>query len=293
VLIDLMVSGKPVPPLPAGVIPATTQITLATIHDTITNDPLFAPLKPLIEPMLAKADTLPAFITALERWYDGYMEQVSGWFKRYAQGIVWAVSIGVTLTFNVDTITIVKRISNDRALRESLVKQAEAAASRDLKLGVFSPKSTPTGSASTVQAGKGNGSSLTNSDTTGTRAVNDTMFLAYLSERDVTLVNSLTAGKGLTSLDSIRVQDFYLQYLQENLAGLGLPIGWTFPPQATIGQIFSTIGHTVGSWAFLGWVLTAAALSFGAPFWFELLLKVVNIRNVIRKPARTDGSQTN
>ena len=38
----------------------------------------------------------------------------------------------------------------------------------------------------------------------------------------------------------------------------------------------------------IGWLLTAAALSLGAPFWFDLLCRLVNIRNLGIKPRRTD-----
>ena len=34
----------------------------------------------------------------------------------------------------------------------------------------------------------------------------------------------------------------------------------------------------------LGWLITAIALSFGAPFWFETLNKLVNIRKTGIKP---------
>jgi len=35
----------------------------------------------------------------------------------------------------------------------------------------------------------------------------------------------------------------------------------------------------------LGWIVTALAISLGAPFWFDLLKKLVNIRNSGNKPA--------
>ena len=34
----------------------------------------------------------------------------------------------------------------------------------------------------------------------------------------------------------------------------------------------------------LGWIVTALAISMGAPFWFDLLRKVVNIRGAGKKP---------
>jgi hypothetical protein len=54
----------------------------------------------------------------------------------------------------------------------------------------------------------------------------------------------------------------------------------------------------------LGWILTAFALSFGAPFWFDMLNKIMVIRSTVKpreksgdegsedRPAQEDGSQT-
>jgi hypothetical protein len=38
-----------------------------------------------------------------------------------------------------------------------------------------------------------------------------------------------------------------------------------------------------------GWIITAAAVSQGAPFWFDLLQKLVNMRLAGKKP---DGDQS-
>jgi hypothetical protein len=38
-----------------------------------------------------------------------------------------------------------------------------------------------------------------------------------------------------------------------------------------------------------GWILTAIAVSLGAPFWFGLLQQVVNLRNAGSKPPRADA----
>ena len=40
----------------------------------------------------------------------------------------------------------------------------------------------------------------------------------------------------------------------------------------------------------LGWFLTTAAISLGAPFWFDLLNKFVNLRNAGKKPESTSDS---
>jgi hypothetical protein len=42
---------------------------------------------------------------------------------------------------------------------------------------------------------------------------------------------------------------------------------------------------------FMGWALTAIAVSMGAPFWFDLLGKVINVRNTGPKPASSSDNQ--
>jgi len=41
---------------------------------------------------------------------------------------------------------------------------------------------------------------------------------------------------------------------------------------------------------FLGWLITALAISLGAPFWYDLLSKIINIRGAGRKSGSSDGS---
>ncbi len=58
-----------------------------------------------------------------------------------------------------------------------------------------------------------------------------------------------------------------------------LPIGWH-------GRSFSAITKSPLLFfeKILGWLITAVAVSFGAPFWFDLLGKLVNLRSTGRKP---------
>lgn len=56
-----------------------------------------------------------------------------------------------------------------------------------------------------------------------------------------------------------------------------LGLGWT-------GQDFLRFGPADWGIKILGWIVTALAISLGAPFWFDLLKKLVNIRNSGKKP---------
>ncbi len=67
------------------------------------------------------------------------------------------------------------------------------------------------------------------------------------------------------------------------------PIGWTLPRDANISP-------TAWISRLVGWFISAIALSMGAPFWFELLNKFINVRNAGQRPKTgspdTPNSQT-
>ena len=80
---------------------------------------------------------------------------------------------------------------------------------------------------------------------------------------------------------------------QEVLDKLPVPIGWSVPEgHTTFDVIIATIFAKDGSglWAVLGWIATALAVSLGAPFWFDTLQKLFNVRGAGPKPARSDDS---
>jgi len=54
-----------------------------------------------------------------------------------------------------------------------------------------------------------------------------------------------------------------------------LPVGWAHAP-ATVGAALFLFG---------GWLVTAISVLFGAPFWFDLLQRLVNLRGTGNKPA--------
>lgn len=67
-----------------------------------------------------------------------------------------------------------------------------------------------------------------------------------------------------------------IQARNENLGKL--PIGWPLPRVQDVSCFWLWLTHIAG------WLLTALAISLGAPFWFDLLNKLVNMRSGMRKP---------
>ncbi len=66
---------------------------------------------------------------------------------------------------------------------------------------------------------------------------------------------------------------------------LGIPIGWKY---------IDFSGGNFGTWfqRILGWLLTAVALCVGAPFWFDLLNHLTNLRSTL-KPKTAEPAQGN
>ena len=68
---------------------------------------------------------------------------------------------------------------------------------------------------------------------------------------------------------------------------LDLPLGWDL----TFGEAPTELPNDVVSWLakLAGLALTIVALMFGAPFWFDLLSKVVRVRSTGAPPPATDA----
>jgi hypothetical protein len=88
-------------------------------------------------------------------------------------------------------------------------------------------------------------------------------------------------GKGEAGTEIKSVAD-----ATKNLDGSGLPVGWT--PEAR--RTWREAGLLPWNWAWaqwatvLGWLVTALLVSLGAPFWFDLLSKLVALRSSGAKP---------
>jgi hypothetical protein len=77
-----------------------------------------------------------------------------------------------------------------------------------------------------------------------------------------------------------------LSSLITQLQGLPVPLGWT-------PELWHRSDLSLWLLSLAGWLVTAFAISLGAPFWFDLLQKLlnINVRGAGPKPASTSGAQ--
>ncbi len=79
------------------------------------------------------------------------------------------------------------------------------------------------------------------------------------------------------------VQSVSYQQARAALDSLKLPIGWSGGQTLTGVNRAESKGWWVSIWApLLGWLITALAATMGAPFWFDLLNKVMVIRATVK-----------
>ena len=89
------------------------------------------------------------------------------------------------------------------------------------------------------------------------------------------LPDSPSSSSSTKPIEEFKASASQMQDAVGSLSALKLPIGWTEPTQCSKRFWFNRV---------CGWLLTTFAVSLGAPFWFDLLNRFMNIRNAGRAP---------
>ncbi|NHE57863.1 hypothetical protein [Cyclobacterium plantarum] len=102
-------------------------------------------------------------------------------------------------------------------------------------------------------------------------------------------LNSTTSNEPDSNLVQLRakIYDLIDEEIETTTSVLGM--GWNDAPRANI-RFFSNLWPDIAWWSYvlyslLGWIITAFAITLGAPFWFDLLKRVMSIRASGEKPA--------
>ncbi|SBW19425.1 hypothetical protein FDG2_1368 [Candidatus Protofrankia californiensis] len=109
---------------------------------------------------------------------------------------------------------------------------------------------------------------------------------AAVVEAAATQVNSFAVSTSTSTSPTNTPEDAANQAVQaiRDARALHLPLGWTGAGSDSADP--RAVPDDVGGWALkiLGWLFTTLALSLGAPFWFDLLGRLVNMRSTGPKP---------
>jgi len=111
--------------------------------------------------------------------------------------------------------------------------------------------------------------------------------------KDQTLITQMTAAKADTAMksgiDHLTENANKIADYKKQLDDLHLPIGWDMKIYEGYGCLTEA-----GFWprTIIGWLMTILAVSLGAPFWFDLLNKVVNLRSAGRRVDQSSSPDT-
>jgi hypothetical protein len=224
------------------------------------------------------------FKEALEQWFNETMSRTSGWYKKQSQRITFAIGLVLAILFNVDTISIVKELSADpKAANKMADMAAKYVETHKDSAGRLNEKEKQT-----VDELFHSAHMQVSQDINGANAI---IGLGWSIPNDTSAGCSIIQKNALkTKADSVNCLECMKKIKSTSL------FGWTpYLAEPVNGQKEATVNAAgkaryVICMAFssarriLGYMLTALAISFGAPFWFDLLNKLIQIRGSGAKP---------
>jgi hypothetical protein len=208
----------------------------------------------------------------VEIWFDRSMDRSSGVYKRNARGVAILIGFLLAVVTNSNSIYIVNRLAYDEELRQVVVRGAERFITQENQP---SPSSSPTPSSA---------DNLPDPDLD--QRVSQLLNEQLINEQLALPIgwNPRVLGRqlGCELPQNARGDDW--KKLFENCISIKEKPSVYFAPTAILVMILTSGKWYVGLLFLLGWFVTAIAISMGATFWFELLGKLVNVRNTGNRP---------
>lgn len=188
-------------------------------------------------------------------WFDRSMSRASGVYKRNAKGVAILIGFALALITNADTFHIFERLSSDESLRQVVTQRAAQIAPRP-------------------------------GDTT------EPVDLRALKKETDQVLKDIALPVGWNAINVSQQFECPTADTVQPRNTAQVPRPWDtilndcFPKQPVLNRLWA------GFRILLGWVISGIAISMGAPFWFDLLGKVVNVRNSGSKPASSNHQRS-
>lgn len=181
----------------------------------------------------------------LETWFDHSMEGLIEFYKKQTRIWTFFIALAIAGFANVDTIVLAKYLYENPAQAAILAAVAEK------------------------------------------EVADSTLYKKVLTsletiEKNVQGNNAPDSAISVVKQTKESIQQAQKQYhdLNATLKATGLPLGWK-----GVSICDDENNCLAFLWKLLGILLTAFALTLGAPFWFDMINKLVNIRSAGNKPA--------
>ena len=226
----------------------------------------------------------------IERWFDGTMDRVSGWYKRRTQALLFVLGLAIAAAMNIDALHVMQRLTVDQTLRQGVVSEATLLVAAAARAASAPKTATPASPPRTSVAGR------------------------------TPAGNRPGAGQAAPQTPATPAASAPLERVNETrqaLERLAMPIGWRDWTPAGDGAGASAVSRALpvplqlckqvdaapcerAKWlardwlmVLCGWLLTAFGVMLGAPFWFDVLNKFVVIRATVKphEKSREEASE--
>ncbi|MFT4101777.1 MAG: hypothetical protein QM674_12205 [Burkholderiaceae bacterium] len=238
------------------------------IEKAIAGLPESSPIKVALNDLMTQAGSdVAKFRSLVEEWFKTFDAQVIAWYRQKTQYVVLGLSLFVVGVMNVDTVAIVRQLSSDPQARNEMVKEAIQLAKRDAPDKLLDTTARDDAKSAFDKAKK---------------HIDDTRKALAEAKQDD---EKTKAGTALTEAESAaakaeaswrdeqrKLEEAAVDRV-ERLKAAGLKLGWT---QEDLSR---TNWYAVPA-KLVGLLMSALAVSLGAPFWFDTLKSLAAIRSV-------------
>jgi hypothetical protein len=193
----------------------------------------------------------------VEQWFDNSMDRLSGWYKRRAQVLAFTIGFIIALITNVDTILVANQLWRQPELRDKLTTQAELFVIQN--------------------------QNQVESENSGQYVLTKAEFSSFSLPVGWVGTPQLLNSKGLVvSANDKMVACAIIPQKGDEIYGIPLS-GRCYP--IVNAPVFTDISGWLQK--LLGLLITGLAAAQGAPFWFDILKKLINVRSAGIKPSET------
>ena len=246
--------------------PTLDQIRVGVAALAVTQPQLKQALETLlqgVEEYAVKGESaLATARVSVEKWFDDSMDRLSGWYKRRAIRLAFVIGIFVAIILNADTVLLSQTLWRDPVMRESLVAQAQN----------YINQQPNTSQAPT------------------TEQLNQ--YRAQFANMNIPFgwigtVQQLDANGAVPNSDGTSSSACVINPANDkDIFGFAVA-GGCYP------IINAPHFNDLTGWGLklLGLIASGLAAAQGAPFWFDILKKIINIRSSGSNPSESTSSQ--
>ena len=220
-------------------------------------------------------DKVGHFNKQIESWFDECMERASGWYKRQIQFVTFCFAAGMVLLFNVDSIKLTRALWTSAPLRESFVALSKDMVKYD----------NADELAKNFKVKREGGKVVVqkvvpdfDKQVIVTDNANQTDTVLVSSSTEAAANDAMNDAENAQALGAQNAKNAAAKEYQDLKTQLSVPIGWDTENWSAIWA-YSTqekLLYMLGK--LIGLFMSIAAASMGAPFWFNMLKSVSNLK---------------